>query len=116
MVENAKVSKIQMRHFEWTKVHHKCQNSVTRQVIYIGHKLFENAQIGKFKCDILSNFQTMYNYKCFPYFWADFFGRKRIIYLVIKLEPFQFCLLLNSIRYLAVCERSPCQWADEVSI
>ena len=34
-------------------------NSVTRQVL-IGQKLVENAKIQKFKCDILSNFQTMF--------------------------------------------------------
>ena len=37
-------------------------NSVTRQVL-IGQKLVENAKIQKFKCDILSNFQTMWKRK-----------------------------------------------------
>ena len=37
-------------------------NSVTRQVNFkIGQKLVEIAEIEKFKCDILSNFQTMWN-------------------------------------------------------
>ena len=30
--------------------------------VLIGQKLVENANIQKFKCDILSNFQTMWNY------------------------------------------------------
>ena len=34
-------------------------NSVTRQVTFNKQKLVKNAKIQKFKCDILSNFQTM---------------------------------------------------------
>ena len=36
-------------------------NSVTRQVSFkIGQKLVENANIQKFKCDILGDFQTLW--------------------------------------------------------
>ena len=64
-------------HFEWTKVNKKCQKMaiLTRirkpeacgqtvlpdRSVLIGQKLVENAKIQKFKCDILSNFQTMCN-------------------------------------------------------
>ena len=59
-------------HFEWTKVHQKCQklvnfgeffktwslrsNSGTRQITFIVQKIVENAKI---KCNILSHFQTI---------------------------------------------------------
>ena len=63
-------------HFEWTKVNWKCQKwSILERFwkleacsqtvlpdrsVLIGQKLAENAKIEKFKCDILSNFQTMW--------------------------------------------------------
>ena len=53
----------QLVHFgEFLKTWSLRSNSVTRQVL-IGQKLVENAKIQKFKCDILSNFQTMWKRK-----------------------------------------------------
>ena len=53
-----------MVHFcEFLKTWSLRSNSVTRQVNFkIGQKLVENDKIQKFKCDILSNFQTMWNH------------------------------------------------------
>ena len=54
-------------HFEWTKVNQKCQkmklrsNRVTR--LLIGQISVKNAKIEKFKCDILSHFQTLWGPK-----------------------------------------------------
>ena len=45
---------------EFLKTWNLRSNSVTRQVSFLkGQKLVENAKIKKFKCDILSKFQTM---------------------------------------------------------
>ena len=65
----------QRLHFEWTKVNQKCQKwsilasfckpeaccqtVLPDSSVLIGQKLVENAKIQKFKCDILSDFQTM---------------------------------------------------------
>ena len=59
-------------HFGVTKVNQKCSNLASfRKVeacgqtvlpdrsVLIGQKLAENAKVQKFKCDIMSNFQTM---------------------------------------------------------
>ena len=62
-------------HFEWTKVHKKCQKCsiltsfwkheacgqivLPDRLLLIGQKLVENAKIQKMKCDILSDFQTL---------------------------------------------------------
>ena len=62
-------------HLEWTKVTLKCQKwsilasflkpeacgqkVLPDKSVLIGQKLVENAKIQKFKCDILSNFQTI---------------------------------------------------------
>ena len=48
-----------VRFGEFLKISSLRSNSVTRQVILIGQTLGENAKIQGFKCDILSNFQTM---------------------------------------------------------
>ena len=66
-------------HFEWTIVKQKCQKwynlpsfwkpEVGGQTLFpdrsvlIGQKLVENANIQKFRCEILSNFQTMWDAK-----------------------------------------------------
>ena len=36
-----------------------CQTELPDRSIVIGQKLVENAKIGKFKCDILGDFQTL---------------------------------------------------------
>ena len=36
------------------------QTEIPDRLVSIGQKLVENAKIQKFKCDILSNFQTLY--------------------------------------------------------
>ena len=75
MIENAKIKKIQLQNFEWTKVHLKCQKwsmltsfwkseacgqtVLPDRSILSGQKLVENAKIQNLKCDILSNFQKM---------------------------------------------------------
>ena len=62
-------------YFEWTKVNQKYQKwsilasfgktkacgqkVLPDRSVFIGQKLVENAKFQKFKCDILSNFQTM---------------------------------------------------------
>ena len=62
-------------HFEWTKINWKCQKwsilasfwkpeicgqtVLPDRSVLKGQKLVENAKIKKFKCDILSKFQTM---------------------------------------------------------
>ena len=49
-----------MVHFdEFLKTLSLRSNSVTRHVSFNRTKIGENAKIQKFKCDILSNFQTM---------------------------------------------------------
>ena len=64
-------------HFEWTKVNQKCQKwsilasfwkpeacgqtVLPDRSVLIGQKLVGKAKIQKFKCDILSDFQTMCN-------------------------------------------------------
>ena len=59
-----------MVHFdEFLKTWSFWPNSVTRQASFNMTKIGENAKIQKFKCDILSTFQTLYkirNYK----FWS----------------------------------------------
>ena len=57
-IENAKIDPF-WRVFENLKLPVKQCYSVPRQVTYIGQKLVKNAKIEKFKCDILSNFQTL---------------------------------------------------------
>ena len=68
-------------HFEWTEVNQKylkwsilasfwiseaCgQTVLPDRSVLIGQKLVENAKIQKFKCDILSNFQTMWDVEIF---------------------------------------------------
>ena len=54
-------------YFEWTKVHEKCQKwaeacgqtVLPDRSLLIRQKLVGRAKIGKFKCDVLSNFQTL---------------------------------------------------------
>ena len=49
-----------MVHFgEFLKSEACCQTVLPDRSVLIGLKLVENAKIPKFKCDILSNFQTM---------------------------------------------------------
>ena len=71
MFENHPKSRIRI---EWTKIHEKCQKwsvlasfwkpevcgqtVIPDRSVLIGQKLLANAKILKFKCDILSNFQT----------------------------------------------------------
>ena len=55
---------MKMRHVEWTKVakngHAWGKTELPDRSIFFGQKLVENAKISKFKCDILSNFQTLW--------------------------------------------------------
>ena len=47
-----------------------CQTVLPDRSILIGQNLVENAKIEKFKCDILSNFQTLCVYTTFATFGA----------------------------------------------
>ena len=92
-------------HFEWTKVHEKCQKwsilwsfwkpeacgqtVLPDRSVLIGQKLVENAKIQNFKCDILSNFQTM----CLP--WHSFYCVSletfRSFFFLFGLAPTNHC-------------------------
>ena len=73
-----------MVHFgEFLKTWSLRSNSVTRQVSFlIGQKLVENDKIQKFKCDILSNFQTMC--ECVKISLFHWFPRLNYFYLLHK--------------------------------
>ena len=59
-----------MVHFgEFLKTWSLRSNIVTRQVSFNRTKMVENANIQKFKCDILSNFKTMWNHETSGIFW-----------------------------------------------
>ena len=75
LIQHCERSELRL-HFEWTKVNWKCQKwsilasfwkleacgqtVLPDRSVLIGQKLVEKAKIQKFKCDILSNFQTMW--------------------------------------------------------
>ena len=75
LIQNWERSKLRF-HFEWTKFNEKCQKLsiwasfwkpeacgqtvLPDRSVLIGQKLVENAKIQNVKCDILSNFQTMW--------------------------------------------------------
>ena len=101
-------------HFEWTIVYQKCQKwsilesfwkpeacsqtVLPARSVLIGQKLVENAKIQKFKCDILSNFQTMW------VGWATFDAT------VISIENVQSLFVLLS-WFLVTCVlhfKNPC--------
>ena len=74
LIQHCERSELRLR-FEWTKVNQKCpklsifasfwkpeacgQTLLPDRSVLIGQKSVENAKIRKFKCDILSNFQTI---------------------------------------------------------
>ena len=74
LIQHCERSELRL-HFEWTKVNEKCQKwsilasfwkpeacgqtVLPDMSVLIGQKLVENAKMQKFKCDILSNVQTM---------------------------------------------------------
>ena len=74
LIQHCKRSELRL-HFMWTKVNQKCQKwsilasfwkpeacgqiVLPDRSVFIEQKLVENAKIKIFKCDILSNFQTM---------------------------------------------------------
>ena len=77
LIQHCEWSELRL-HFEWTKVNQKCLKwfilanfwkpkacgqtvLLPDRSVLIGQKLMENAKIQKFKCDILSNFQTMWD-------------------------------------------------------
>ena len=83
LIQHCERSELRL-HFEWTKVNWKCQKwsilasfwkpeasgltVLPDRSFLIRQKLVENAKIKKFKCDILSNFQTnvwRYRFKVF---------------------------------------------------
>ena len=87
-------------------------HSVTRQLSFYRQKLVKNAKIQKFKCAILSNFQTMWHLYILKnmtrkellsnsYFSIDFEVVKRISNYLLKSSG------------ISVCEDFPCvKWAE----
>ena len=82
-------------------------NNVTRQVSFNGTKILENAKIQKFKCDILSNFQTMWNVAKWD-FQALRKLKKGGFEVFSKLHVPDFCQVTNvTIRFGSPARRKP---------